>query len=171
MRTPRPILFMQHAALEATRSTCFRGNVGCVMVHRDSKSIVSTGYNGPVSGEHHCTGHLCEGAQDGCVRSVHAEMNALQKLRTYAAQSIDVYVTVSPCPFCMCRLESDPRIFRVFYQHDYRKQEHLAHSLKLVYRITPAGYITQFGGTVLLDPETFYDPKRCVQPMQASRNV
>ena len=59
----------------ATRSTCDRKHVGAVIV-RD-KLILTTGYNGSVRGLAHCDdeGHLIE---DGhCVRTIHAEANAI----------------------------------------------------------------------------------------------
>ena len=66
---------MNIATEVATRSTCDRKHVGAVIV-RD-KSILATGYNGSIRGLGHCDdeGHLME---DGhCVRTVHAEANAI----------------------------------------------------------------------------------------------
>ena len=67
--------FMDIAVVVAARSTCSRKNVGAVIV-RD-KTILSTGYNGSVRGLSHCdeAGHMME---DGhCVRTIHAEINAI----------------------------------------------------------------------------------------------
>jgi dCMP deaminase len=67
--------FMNIATEVASRATCDRKHVGAVVV-RD-KSILATGYNGSVRGLGHCDdeGHLME---DGhCVRTVHAEANAI----------------------------------------------------------------------------------------------
>ena len=67
--------FMNIAREVSTRSTCDRKFVGAVIV-RD-KSILATGYNGSIRGLPHCDeeGHLME---DGhCVRTVHAEANAI----------------------------------------------------------------------------------------------
>ena len=67
--------FMNIAREVATRSTCDRKYVGAVIV-RD-QSILATGYNGSIRGLAHCDddGHLME---DGhCVRTVHAEANAI----------------------------------------------------------------------------------------------
>ena len=52
-RMSRPELFMQTAHLFAQRSTCKRGQVGCVVVH--DRRIVATGYNGAPPGMPHCT--------------------------------------------------------------------------------------------------------------------
>ena len=67
--------FMNIARVVSTRSTCDRKHVGAVIV-RD-KTILSTGYNGSIRGLPHCdeVGHLME---DGhCVRTIHAEANAI----------------------------------------------------------------------------------------------
>ena len=45
--------FMDLALNVATRSTCDRAFVGCVLVNSDNR-IVSTGYNGAISGNPHC---------------------------------------------------------------------------------------------------------------------
>ena len=67
--------FLDIAATVATRSTCDRCHVGCVLV-RD-KTILSTGYNGSICGLSHCdeVGHLME--NNHCIRTVHAEANAI----------------------------------------------------------------------------------------------
>ncbi|GIT57128.1 MAG: hypothetical protein Ct9H300mP18_05570 [Candidatus Neomarinimicrobiota bacterium] len=61
----------------ATRSTCDRKHVGAVIVRR--KTILSTGYNGSIKGLDHCdeVGHEMENTH--CVRTIHAEANAIVK--------------------------------------------------------------------------------------------
>ena len=103
----------------ATRSTCDRKHVGSVIV-RD-KSILATGYNGSVRGLGHCDdeGHLME---DGhCVRTVHAEANAIVQaarngMRIDGAQ---IYVTASPCWGCF-RLIANAGIVRIVFGEFYR---------------------------------------------------
>ncbi len=46
--------FMGMAVLAASRATCERGQVGCVLV-RD-KRVLATGYNGPEGGNPDCLG-------------------------------------------------------------------------------------------------------------------
>jgi dCMP deaminase len=116
--------FMQIAKVAATRSTCARKNVGAVIV-RD-RMIIATGYNGSVRGLEHCTdaGHMME---DGhCVRTVHAELNAIIQAARHGVrvEGASIYVTASPCWPCFCALANagiqtiyfgefyrDPRIF------------------------------------------------------------
>ena len=67
--------FMEITDLVASRSTCDRAMVGCLIVNDDNR-IVSSGYNGSVSGMPHCddVGHTM---RDGhCIATIHAEMNA-----------------------------------------------------------------------------------------------
>jgi len=89
--------FMNIAREVSTRSTCDRKFVGSVIV-RD-KSILATGYNGSIRGLPHCDeeGHLME---DGhCVRTVHAEANAIVQAARHGARidGATIYVTASPC--------------------------------------------------------------------------
>ncbi len=103
----------------ATRSTCDRKHVGAVIV-RD-KSILATGYNGSVRGLGHCDdeGHLME---DGhCVRTVHAEANAIvQAARNgMRIEGAGIYVTASPCWGCF-RLIANAGIERIVFGEFYR---------------------------------------------------
>ena len=88
--------FMDIAVVVATRSTCPRKHVGAVIV-RD-KTILSTGYNGSVRGLPHCdeVGHMMV---DGhCVRTIHAEVNAIIQAAKNGARidGASIYVTASP---------------------------------------------------------------------------
>jgi dCMP deaminase len=113
--------FMRIAREVATRSTCDRKFVGAVIV-RD-KSILATGYNGSIRGLPHCSeeGHLME---DGhCVRTIHAEANAvIQAARNgVRIDGADIYVTASPCFSCfkMCANAGIKRIsFGEFYRDE-----------------------------------------------------
>ena len=103
----------------ATRSTCDRKHVGSVIV-RD-KSILATGYNGSVRGLGHCDdeGHLIE---DGhCVRTVHAEANAIvQAARNgMRIEGASIYVTASPCWGCF-RLIANAGLVRIVFGEFYR---------------------------------------------------
>ena len=67
--------FAAQALLIANRSTCKRAKVGAVLV-KDNK-VISTGYNGSVSGTEHCIDHECLVIDGHCVRTLHAEVNAI----------------------------------------------------------------------------------------------
>lgn len=92
---------MQTANQWATRSTCPRLNAGAVVATPDGR-ILTTGYNGAPAGLPHCTDVGCLMDDSHCVRSVHAEMNAIiqaAKFGTRLDGSI-IYVTHSSCRRC-----------------------------------------------------------------------
>ena len=116
--------FMNIAQQVATRATCERKRVGAVIV-RD-KTILSTGYNGSIRGLAHCTdaGHMME---DGhCVRTVHAEANAIcQAARNgVRIEGADIYTTASPCWSCF-RLIANSSIKRIYFGEFYRDSRSL----------------------------------------------
>ena len=85
--------FMANAELISKRSTCDRAFVGAVLVK--DKRIIATGYNGGVSETDNCNevGHYME---DGhCIRTVHAEMNALIQCAKegISTKNTEIYVT------------------------------------------------------------------------------
>jgi dCMP deaminase len=55
--------------------TCSRAKVGCLIV-RDGR-IIMTGYNGSPPGEPHCIDVGCQMVDGHCVRTTHAEANAI----------------------------------------------------------------------------------------------
>ncbi len=112
--------FMGIANIVATRSTCDRAHVGAVIVRE--KRILSTGYNGSPAGAPHCDeiGHQME--NDHCVRTIHAEMNAIvqsAKNGVNIAQS-NMYVTHFPCYICFKQL-ANAGIRSVTYAQAYRR--------------------------------------------------
>lgn len=92
--------FAEIAALTARRGTCDRSQVGCVITVQNR--IVASGYNGAVAGAPHCdeVGHRMEGS--ACVRTVHAEANAIADAarRGVSVESGTAYVTRIPCINC-----------------------------------------------------------------------
>ncbi len=113
--------FMQIALQVSTRSTCDRKHVGAVIV-RD-RTILSTGYNGSIRGLAHCTdeGHMME--NDHCVRTVHAEANAIAQAAKHGVNvnNSSIYITASPCWTCFKLLANsgiNEIIFGEFYQDD-----------------------------------------------------
>ena len=111
--------FMRIAQQVATRSTCDRKFVGAVLV-RD-RTILSTGYNGSTRGTPHCdeVGHMME---DGhCVRTVHAEANAIVQAAKNGVriEGATIYTTASPCWPCF-KLIANAGIVCIAYGEIYR---------------------------------------------------
>lgn len=139
MRISRQLMFMEIAHVVAKRSTCFRLNVGAIVVV--DNRIVSMGYNGQNPGQQHCQSMCGEG---GC-NTIHAEANAL---RSYGAtpahgKSADLYVTDSPCTWCADAIK-DYGIERVFFSRMYRDTSPIrwleSHSIPS-YRVLPSGVV------------------------------
>lgn len=111
--------FMAIARQVATRSTCERKHVGAVIV-RD-RSILATGYNGSIRGLPHCdeVGHLMENGH--CVRTTHAEMNAIIQAAKNGTriEDADLYVTASPCWSCFKAI-GNAGIKRIHFGEFYR---------------------------------------------------
>jgi len=128
--------FMNLAIQAATRSTCPRKHVGAVIV-RD-KTVLSTGYNGSIRGAPHCTEVGCLMENDHCVRTVHAEANALvQAARNgIRLEDAEIYVTASPCFNCF-KLIVNAGIRTIQYGEFYRDDKVLEFAeeigLKLVH--------------------------------------
>lgn len=103
----------------ASRATCPRRSVGAVIVRE--RMIVATGYNGSVRGQPHCHGAGCMMEEDHCVRTIHAEANALiQAARNGGrVEGADIYINVFPCWSC-AKLLFNAGVVRVVYSELYR---------------------------------------------------
>ncbi|WP_249871039.1 ComE operon protein 2 [Oceanobacillus saliphilus] len=115
--------FMAQSHLLALRSTCTRLMVGATIV-RD-KRIIAGGYNGSVSGSVHCIDDGCYVIDGHCVRTVHAEANALLQCAKFGVPTdkADIYVTHFPCLQCTKQLIQSG-IRTVYYAEDYRNHEY-----------------------------------------------
>lgn len=113
--------FMDIARVVATRSTCPRKHVGAVIV-RD-RTILSTGYNGSVRGLPHCDDVGCEVVDGHCIRTVHAEANAIiQAARNgVLIAGAELYTTASPCWSCF-KLIANAGLSRVYFGEFYRDE-------------------------------------------------
>lgn len=115
--------FMDIARQVATRATCDRRHVGAVLV-RD-RTILATGYNGSMRGAEHCddVGHLLENGH--CVRTVHAEANAIAQAAKHGARidGATCYVNICPCPSCF-KLLANSGVARVVFAELYGKPPH-----------------------------------------------
>lgn len=127
MRPSREQYFLRMASLAATRGTCFRRQVGCILVN-ERGHVLATGYNGVAAGLPHCNEgkigeaprvgdqtfdimpinypNVCKGAMapsgtnlEAC-EAIHAEQNALLQCRD-AYEIHTCYVTHSPCVTCV----------------------------------------------------------------------
>jgi dCMP deaminase len=113
--------FMQITFQVAKRSTCPRAAVGAVIVR--SKRILTTGYNGAPAGLPHCTEVGCLMVNGHCVRTLHAEQNAIIQgaLHGVDVSGSTLYVTHQPCLTC-AKMIINAGIVRVVYAGQYPDQ-------------------------------------------------
>jgi dCMP deaminase len=94
--------------------------------------ILATGYNGSLRGLEHCdeVGHLMQ--EGHCVRTVHAEANAIVQAARNAVQTdgAGIYVTASPCFACF-KLIANAGITRIVFGEFYRDERIFAFSEQL----------------------------------------
>lgn len=119
-RLPLNNIFMSTAKLFAERSTCIRKKVGSVLV-KDGR-IVSSGYVGSPPKQPHCAVVGCQiGTNDGCIRTIHAEMNAIlfAAKNSISTNGTVLYTTLSPCIDCAKAIVT-AGIVKVVYLEQYR---------------------------------------------------
>lgn len=104
----KDIVFLRMAFDLSELATCARRKAGCLMVAENGE-VLSHGFNGVGSGVEHCTDSPCPGAGlpsgtglDKC-EAIHAEQNALRFLKEHNRVHT-VYVTASPCIFCVTQV-------------------------------------------------------------------
>jgi len=117
-RPSRDQTYIDIASVIAKRGTCGRLQVGAVITQ--GGRIISTGYNGPLPNEPHCSSAVCDISQS-CVRAVHAEMNAIlfSARHGIATEGATLYCTYSPCINC-ARAIVQAGIKRVVFKHKFR---------------------------------------------------
>jgi dCMP deaminase len=119
MRPDWDSYFLKIAYAVSERSTCDRAFVGCVLVLE--KRILTTGFNGSPAGQAHCddAGHLM--VEGHCVRTIHAETNAIIQaaLHGVSTRGAICYVTHFPCINCS-KVLINSGITRLVYCESYR---------------------------------------------------
>lgn len=91
----------------ASRATCDRGRSACVFVTTDN-DLLSSGYVGSPPGFAHCdeVGHLWSEDGKNCLRTIHAEQNAIIRAARNGVvlHGSTVYCTMEPCRTCAMAL-------------------------------------------------------------------
>ena len=144
-RIPWNQYFMAQAVLLSLRSTCTRLEVGATLVK--DRRIIAGGYNGAVSGDNHCIDHGCYVVDGHCIRTIHAEMNALLQCAKFgiSTDGAEIYVTHFPCLHCTKAI-LQAGIKKIYYLHDYHND---AYAIELIQKL---GVEIQQGK---LDPKYF----------------
>lgn len=121
--------FMAQSQLLALRSTCTRLSVGATIV-KDNR-VIAGGYNGSVSGEVHCIDEGCYIENGHCIRTIHAEMNALLQCSKMgvSTEGAEIYVTHFPCIHCTKSI-IQAGIKKIYYANDYKNHPYAIELLK-----------------------------------------
>lgn len=92
--------FLKLAMLASERATCPRMHCGCVLVK--DRFVMATGYNGSLPGQPHCEDVGCLIVENHCVRTNHAEINALIQATTHGVnvKGSTAYITNMSCTTC-----------------------------------------------------------------------
>lgn len=103
----------------ADLSTCKRAQCGAMIVPPDFSAVLAVGYNGPARDEDNdsCTGEV---GKCGCV---HAETNALIKLRYTGMPGLAMLSTTCPCRECAGLIINSGVIDEVLWLGAYRNDE------------------------------------------------
>lgn len=127
--------FMRIAEIVSERSTCDKLHVGAVIVK--DRNILATGFNGSISGDDHCCDVGCLiNAEKKCVRTVHAEINAIAQAAKHGV-SIDgstMYVTTLPCWTCF-KVLINAGIKKIVYGKTYSHSEDVDLVTKTAWRL------------------------------------
>lgn len=114
--------FMATALLMASRSSCKRLQVGCVIVSSgiQKNRIIAAGYNGFLPGVPH-NSRVRDGHEQA---TVHAEQNAISDAarRGVSLEGSTAYITHFPCITC-AKIISAAGIRCIKYHSDYRNDE------------------------------------------------
>jgi dCMP deaminase len=113
--------FIEITLAVAKRSTCHRAQVGAIIVK--DKRILTTGYNGAPRGLPHCLDAGCEIVDGHCVRTLHAEQNAIIQaaLHGVSVEGGTIYSTHQPCHVC-AKMIINAGLVRVVYIGAYHDE-------------------------------------------------
>lgn len=110
--------FLKLAMLASERATCPRMHCGCVLVK--DRHVLATGYNGSLPSTPHCEDVGCLMVDNHCIRTNHAEMNAVAQAARHgiAVAGAVAYITNMPCTTC-AKMLAAAGIVRVIVFSDY----------------------------------------------------
>jgi dCMP deaminase len=119
--------FMEITKIVGNRATCNRGRNGCVITK--DKRIISTGYTGSPIGLPHCDDighemhtvtHLDGHQSRHCIRTTHAEQNAICQAARFGVSlnGSTLYAKMTPCYTC-AKMIINSGITRVVCDRDY----------------------------------------------------
>lgn len=125
--------FMQMASVVALRSPDPRRKVGSVLVNKIDNHLISTGYNGLVSGSNDNIDWDNRSHVHNVI--IHAEMNCILHARNLSKnETLKMYITTSPCKECI-KILASMNIKEIYYKDEYRDIQ-LVQEICNFYKIT-----------------------------------
>ena len=110
--------FMEITEKVSEKATCNRKHVGAIIIK--DKRILATGFNGSIAGGLDCdeSYHMMDGGH--CVRTVHAELNAIVQCAKYgiSCDGASMYINTFPCWSCFKTIVN-AGIKKIYYKDDY----------------------------------------------------
>jgi dCMP deaminase len=121
--------FLAQSHLLSLRSTCTRLAVGATIVRENR--VIAGGYNGSIKGGIHCIDEGCYVVDNHCIRTIHAEMNALLQCAKLGVKTdgATIYVTHFPCLNCSKSI-IQAGITTVYYAQDYKNHPYAIEMFK-----------------------------------------
>jgi dCMP deaminase len=122
-RLSRAEMFVGILEVVKKRSTCTRAQVSALIVRENR--IISMGYGGSPSGLPHCIDVGCKiGENGGCIRTIHAESNAIafSSRHGISVEGAELWCSLSPCLDC-AKLLINSGISSVYFLEKYRKTD------------------------------------------------
>ena len=107
--------WMAQALVNSLKSADPKRKVGCVIVTKDNRRVISQGYNGDEPGGTNERDSL----ETGGSGFIHAEDNALNFADGSDNSDKKMYVTLSPCVECASRILINGTISEVIYLEEY----------------------------------------------------
>lgn len=147
--------FLEVQRAVAKRGTCDRGRSGAVIAK--DRQILSTGYVGSPAGLMHCdeVGHLFKDTvhDDGhvsrhCVRTAHAEMNAITNAakRGVSIDGATMYCNMTPCRTCAMAIINGgiKRVVCMKKYHEGKESEEMLASVGINVEFVEGGKLEQY---------------------------
>ena len=128
--------FLDMCDFVAKRGTCPRKQVGAVVAKNNE--MVSTGYNGSLTGLPHCEDVGCDMEDSHCVQTVHAETNSIAQIINDKARGKEftkgcvLYCNTRPCWKCFQTIFMFSHIKEIVYKGDYRSDDRIERAIKLI---------------------------------------
>jgi len=94
--------------------------------------MIAGGYNGSVSGDKHCIDDGCYMVDGHCLRTIHAEMNAVLQCAKFGipTDGAELYVTDFPCLQCT-KMLLQAGVKKIHYLRNYNNDPYALELLKL----------------------------------------